>query len=238
MRQARFLSMIILAVWLVPVPSFAGTFKVSPIRVTLSPNGTAAVVNLTNPGTAKTLVKLQHFAWVDASDPQALDPTQDLLVVPPIFELQPDQTQTIRLAWRGASEINQERIYRLVIEEVPPEVGGQNGVTMALQLSLPIFVTPDGAVAEPVWSLERTAEKTRLVLANQGDAHVRLKSIDLLGTGEVTSIFSTNDVDYVLAGKEHSWPVDLSATQLDGPLTLKAETNLGPLETTVSWPEG
>lgn len=216
-------------------PGQAGVLTVSPTRVTLDADGRAEIVKLRNPGQRASLVEVKAFAWVDATDHGALEPTQELLVVPPVFEIDPDATQVIRLALRRPLDLDGERSYRLLIKEVPPQVGdGAEGLTFALQFSLPVFVKPEGAAAEPVWS----TRGDEIVLLNRGNAHIRLESLLLFAPDHTEPVFSTDQGGYLFGGEERSWPLDLPATQLDGPLTLKAETNLGPLETTVSWPEG
>ena len=216
-------------------PSEAGTLTVSPTRVTLDAAGRAEVVKLKNPGQHASFVEVKVFAWVDAADHTALEPTQELLVVPPIFEIDPDTTQVIRLALRRPLDLDGERNYRLLIKEVPRQVGdGAQGLTFALQFSLPVFVKPDGAAADPAWS----TRGDQIVLLNRGNAHIRLESLSLFAPDGAEPIFSTDQGGYLFGGEERSWPLELDTAQPNTPLTLKAETNLGPLETTVSWPEG
>ncbi|MGH6915556.1 MAG: fimbrial biogenesis chaperone, partial [Geminicoccales bacterium] len=129
-----------------------------------------------------------------------------------------------------------ERAYRLFITEVPREAGAPPGaVVMALRLNLPVFVTPEGAAAAPVWSMRRAAGgAVELVLENRGSAHIRLQRIELLAGPSAEPVATIEEPAYVLAGKERSWPLALSAAALGGPLEVRAETQLGGLEATVA----
>ena len=229
-------------VWLVaawPEPAAAGTLSVSPIRLQLGDDGQAEVIRLSNLGGTSTLVQTSAFAWPDAATVDALEPTTEVLVVPPVFELGPDGSQIIRVALRSQPSPDKEQTYRLLITEVPTQFGNEQGaVSFAMQFSIPVFVTPDGAAPDPVWSLRQHADGMALVITNQGSAHIKFEGVQLLNGEGADPVLAIDGSEYVLAGQEHSWPLDLLATQLDGTLTLKAETNLGPLETTVSWPEG
>ena len=84
--------------------------------------------------------------------------------------------QVIRLALRQPLTSDTEAAYRLLITEVPRAVGdGTQGVSFALRLNLPVFVTPEGALPQPSWSLERDGGGARLTLGNEGNAHVRVQ---------------------------------------------------------------
>lgn len=217
----------------------AGTLNVSPVRLELPTDGSPKIVRLRNPGAKATMIQVETFMWDDPADPQSGAPSPNILAVPPVFEVGPDSEQVIRLALRQPTGSPIEETYRLVITEVPSEVGEpDDGISFALQLNLPIFVTPEGAKPDPSWSIRPAGQSNELILTNRGSAPVRVRSIELSKSGATAPLLEIIQGGYVLAGEELSWPLDLPATPLDGPLTLKADTNVGPLETTVSWPEG
>jgi fimbrial chaperone protein len=45
---------------------------------------------------------VQLFAWSQDAGQDILQPTTDLLVSPPVFTVQPGQSQLLRIALRGA----------------------------------------------------------------------------------------------------------------------------------------
>jgi fimbrial chaperone protein len=177
---------------------------------------------------------VQTFAWNDSPATADLVPTREIVAVPPVATIEAGLKQLIRVAVRGEARTDIEAAYRLVITEVPPATGGpQAGVRFALRLSLPVFVAPPGVAARPVWSVEPGGEGNHLVLANEGTAHLQVRHIEVLEPGAAQVLHRLEDPAYVLPGHRHAWflPSGLPST-----LTLKVETDFGPLEAMVTAP--
>ena len=217
-----------------PLPALAASLTVAPTRIDLAGDDRAEVVTLRNNAAEAVMVQVQTFAWSDGPATADLTPTRDVLAVPPVFELAPAGSQIIRVALRAPEAGERERAYRLLITEVPRGGGGGTGVRFALRLSLPVFVTPPGAAPRPVWSVGGSGVERRLVLRNEGAAHLQVRRITLAqAQGERgTSVIETPA--YVLAGQEHAWP--LPGALGTGALQIEAETSVGPLSATVAAP--
>jgi len=217
----------------------AGSFTVSPIRVTLPADGGAKVMRVRNLSPEPTLVQLEAVSWVDVDQPLGGEPAREILAVPPVFELGGDAEQVIRLAVRQPLKGELEKAFRLFVTEVPREAIAEPGaVAFAMRLNLPLFVTPKGAKADPAWSLRRAAGgEAELVLSNNGGAHVRIQSLSLLDDGSAEPMLTIEQAAYVLAGGEKSWPISLPAGTVKE-LIVRAETNLGELEAQVALPGG
>jgi fimbrial chaperone protein len=211
----------------------AGSLTVWPVGVTLGADGKPQVVNLVNEGDVGSLVQVEMFAWDDNAEVEAMEATRDLLAVPPVFEVAAQSSQVIRIALRKPLEADREASYRLVITEVPREVGAPGAISFVVRLNLPVFVTPEGALPQPSWSLQRDGGGAKLTLGNQGNAHVRVQSIALFEDGGANPVFVSDDGGYVLAGRQRSWQLDLASLKAGASLTVKAETNLGELEAPV-----
>lgn len=219
---------------LVSTSAVAATLQVSPVRISISADGRAGVVRLHNQSDAPTLVQVEALTWNETDDLAEVPRTGEILAVPPVFELGGGAEQVIRLALRRPLTSDTEQAYRLLITEVPRAVGdGSQGVSFALRLNLPIFVTPDGAAPQPIWSLDLGGGGSKLTLGNQGSAHVRIQSLALFADGGAEPVFVSDDGGYVLAGRERSWQLDLGLLKAGTSLTVKAETNLGELEASV-----
>jgi fimbrial chaperone protein len=224
---------------LVSLSAIAGTLQVSPVRISIDADGKAGVVRLQNQSAAPTLVQVEALTWNDTDNLAEVPRTNEILAVPPVFEIGSGAEQVIRLALRRPLTTGTEQAYRLLITEVPRAVGdGAQGVSFALRLNLPIFVTPKGALPQPSWSLDRDAGGAKLTLGNQGNAHVRVQSIALFADGAAEPVFVSDQGGYVLAGRERSWRLDLAhlkagALKAGASLKVKAETNLGELESPV-----
>ena len=213
--------------------ALAGTLTVWPVGVIVPGDGKAQVVHVANEGDVGSLVQVELFAWNDELEVERMEPTRDLIAVPPVFEIGAQSSQVIRIALRKPLESEREATYRLVITEVPREVGQPEAITFVVRLNLPVFVTPEGALPQPSWSLQRDGGGARLTLGNQGNAHVRVQGIALFEDGGAQPVFVSDEGGYVLAGGERSWQLDLGRLKAGAALTVKAETNLGELEAAV-----
>jgi fimbrial chaperone protein len=219
---------------MVSASAVAATLQVSPIQISISADGKAGVVRLQNQSDAPSLVQIEALAWNETEDLSEVPRTSEILAVPPVFEIAAGAEQVIRLALRRPLTSDTEQAYRLLITEVPRTVGdGFQGVSFALRLNLPVFVTPEGALPQPAWSLKHGADGAKLTLGNQGNAHVRVRSIALFEDGGTQPVFVSDEGGYVLAGQERSWQLDLSRLKAGASLTVKAETDLGELEAPV-----
>ncbi len=207
----------------------AGNLTVAPTRIDLAPERAGGSVTLENNDSQPTLVQVETFAWKRTPLTNDLEPTRELVAVPPVFELAPGARQIIRVALRQPHTSQTEAAYRLVITEVPPP-GGGGGVRFALRLSLPVFATPPGAVARPQWRLQRDGSALRLELANLGFAHLLVQRLRLSAAGRSQEF---DQPTYVLAGQRHAWTLALPVAA-GGTVELAAETSLGPFTDTLA----
>ena len=158
----------------------AASLNVAPTRVELGPEARSGAVTLQNDAELPVTVQVQTFAWPRSPLADDLEPTRDLLAVPPVFSLEPKARQIIRVALRKPLAGGREQAYRLLITEVPEPQGGSGAaVRFALRLSLPVFATPAGARPTPVWSFGGSAEAPTLRLLNSGTAHLQVRRIEL-----------------------------------------------------------
>ena len=214
----------------------AGTLRVSPVKVTLPADGRTEVIHLRNPDARSTLVQVQAVEWTDYTNLDKAARADEILAIPPIFELGPNSEQVIRLAFRNPSEATTEKAYRLLITEVPEELEN-GGVAFAVRLNMPLFVTPRGAAPDPIWRFQRSQSgEAQLILANHGNAHLMVKSLTLRGAGDDKTLFETDQFAYALAGTEQRWSLGYGQRSLPKSLEVYAETHLGPQQASVVTP--
>jgi fimbrial chaperone protein len=218
----------------------AGSFGISPIRLELSTAEPTGTVTVRNEEDAPALIQAEAFVWSQPGAGEQLDPTQDLIVSPGVFTLQPKATQLVRVALRRPVDPERELSYRLILEEVPPEASPDfTGLRMALRLSMPVFVEPPRPV-EP--DLEFTAARdadSRLVLRadNRGAAHARIISFALIPIDVDGATFQDSVATYVLPGQSRTWTLNKNdktrddSTALAGRYRLKANTERGEVVT-------
>ncbi len=213
-------------------------FTVKPTRVYMKSEAGVEVINISNPRKTATTFSARVFEWAKSTEPDQGQPTDDLMVVPPVFEVDPLGQQVIRIAARGAIAETSEKTYRLTIQEVPSEVNNEEGVNFNFSINMPVYVTPSGAEPIAVWRLEKAGENgVSLALGNEGTSHLRLKKLSLAKVPDGPPIFSLTAPDAVFAGEARAWPLDVALNDLKGPLNLTAETQRGPIEAVVSLPQ-
>ena len=210
MRRAhrRAVLALVLLMVMVPWPAHATSLNVAPTRIELGPDSRTGSVTLSNTGEVATTVQVETFAWRQGNSVAELEPTRGLLAVPAVFNLDRGDRQVIRVASREPAPAAIETAYRLIISEVP--VAGDSGgagVRFALRLSLPVFITPEGAAPVPDWRLVRDSAGPALELRNAGTAHLHVSRLDLSAVADGRRLALIEAPSYVLAGNAQRWPL-------------------------------
>jgi fimbrial chaperone protein len=211
-----------------PVTATATSLSVAPTRVELTPSTRSGSVMLDNTGTGATTVQVETFAWTGGNSIEALAPTRGLLAGPAVFNLPAGERQVIRVASRSEAASDVETAYRLLITEVPTQAPDTAaGIRFALRLSLPVFITPPGAVANPSWVLRPGPGGRTLEVRNQGNAHLHVRGLKVRDKASGRVLAHVDTPTYVLARALHSWSNLVPAGA--GPVVVEAETNMGGL---------
>jgi fimbrial chaperone protein len=176
-----------LLLWLWSGLVMAAAVDVNPVRLDLYQAGVSAELHIRNEDTMPVSMDIVAMFWSqnDLGENQLAE-TDQILAVPPIFTIKPGGQQIVRVAFLGNPDPEAEQTFRLLITELAPVAGSQDtAVTMRLQVSLPVFVTLPGLEAEPsieLLSAEKTEHGTHVSLLNAGNAHVKLKSVEVTGS--------------------------------------------------------
>ncbi len=181
----------------------AGAFTITPVRVDITAGRRAASIEVHNTGLASSQLQAERYRWKsDTGGDDELEATEDFVVTPPIFTLEPGQRQIVRVLMQAPADPLREMSYRLILQETPLGDPPPNTVATVLRISLPVFVTPPRAQPELVWSLRRDGARYFLDVDNIGQAHT---SITALRTPDGRELKAGV---YVLAGDRKSWPLD------------------------------
>jgi fimbrial chaperone protein len=211
----------------------AAAFDVSPVLVTFDAGETATTVEMTNHGGAPAAVQARAYRWTQKGNEDALAPTQDVIVSPPIFTVPDGGSQTIRLLLRGRGASGDARTYRLLLVEVPTAKRQNREITVALRLSLPMFVGAD-TLSRPTlhWRAGRGPDgQTVLTASNAGPGYDKVRTINVtLPDGSHPELASHATNPYILAGDERHWVVQNRAGRPTGPLHLSVTTRTGKSE--------
>lgn len=213
-----------------PLWAHSGSLGINPIRIDLSAAKPTAAVTLSNTGNAAMVIQLQIAKWSAAGAEDRYDPSQDILVTPPIFTIAPGAAQIVRMGLGSDVGADHELAYRLFAEEVPPpQKPGYQGLQVALRLGIPIFVQATQATQPKLqWSAIKTSTDTiSLQVDNVGDAHARILTINLSPPGDSQIMASKMAASYLLPRQTKHWSVRLNKPWQRRQLHLSATTDQG-----------
>ena len=213
--------------------AMAGTFQISPIRITLSGKKPIAVLTVRNDSTESSVMQLRVMSWSQSGNDDIYTPTDEVLATPPIFTVPAGGTQIIRVGIRRKADARLELAYRLFLQEVPvTNVATQDsGVRVALRFGIPVFVTPANKSPKPLldWRVMVESPKTlRIEAVNRGDAHVQISGVALNSASGGPMLAEYRGMHYLLPKQGRNWlvPVD-QVPPLGTPLKVQAQTDAG-----------
>lgn len=188
----------------------------------------AVTVSLSDKASAPMRLQAELLRWRQDVDGAPITvPSDDLLVSPPIADVQPGGKQVFRVALRGPRPAPEELTYRLILENIAePTVAADStpgmNIKFRMRYDLPVLVAPVGPVVNALrWKPCGTdaasmPAKACVRLLNAGNRRVKVQTLTLLGDHWQQAL-SLKDGDNVLAGDEREWHVPLQAGQT-GPL--------------------
>lgn len=207
----------------------AASFGVLPIRVYLETQKPIGTITVTNHSDEKVLVQSQAVVWEQIDGKSELTPTNDLIVSPPIFELNGKEDQIVRLGLAKPTKSEIEQSFRILLTEVPTKNRLQSsGVQINLRLSIPVFITPKEAATKLNWKARKSCDSTiRIVAENMGERHSMFLKLDINDLSSSTPFQQIHYPRYLLAGAQTWWDIKNSTSNFPSELVVKAETLTG-----------
>jgi len=202
----------LLAVMLPVMPTHAGQFSVSPVRIYMAARDRATAVTLTNEGDTELVMQADIYQWKQTPDGQDdLQLSEDMILSPPILKLAPHSRQVVRLAMLRPVLRGAQQTYRLIVREIPEAQTSDNTVTLqiAMAFSLPVFISPPGTKRDLQCTTERgLANGIRALCENKGNAYAQPTGFVLKGMSGAR-LAGSESGGYVLPGIQRRF--DLSA---------------------------
>lgn len=225
----------------------AASLSVNPVLVTLDSSDAIAAMTVTNRGADSVVMQASVNTWSIQDNEEHYASTTALIVSPPVFEVAPGKSQIVRVGLSNTEPKSIEQSFRVFLEQAPATPGDDGsmtndgaaneprGVQMMLRIGIPVFVEPSGArERELVWRAERLAEgRLRIEAVNQGNVHMKVSRLTLLDDRE--TLARSKRPRYILPGSRRYWLFNVPA-ETAAPYRIKAETNEGELDTTVTAP--
>jgi len=191
-------------------------FSVNPVRIYIDNNVKSGSLVVQNMGDQVVTIQASINSWSQDNEKEQIVPTEDLVVSPPIFKVQPKSKQVVRIGFLQKPDTVKEGTYRLFLQEVPPpRKPDEQGMGIALRMSLPVFIAPTGGIAQPAlkWKAETVKSgSVKLSFVNAGTAHIQITaiSVNLPDGSQLATIPAM--MTYILPGQSHSWDMKTDKT--------------------------
>lgn len=112
------LALIVVANLLAAAPNVthAGGFSVAPVRLFFSERDRAVALKLSNESDEEVLLHTDLQTWTqDAEGKDQLEPSDDLVISPPVLRIKPRSEQVVRLIMAVPRDLSRQMTYRLFL---------------------------------------------------------------------------------------------------------------------------
>ena len=180
------LKRLLVAFGLALVAGPAAAFNFTPIDATLRPAGSGATqtFSVENPSPGPVAVEItMHTREMTPDGDDVLAPAGDLFTVyPSQLILQAGGRQSVRVQWNGPAELDRERAFRLIAEELPIQLEEDDeegaGLDLLVRYVASVYVQPQGTQARLSIEPQASDEGVVLLVRNQGTMRAVLRDED------------------------------------------------------------
>lgn len=211
----------------------AGAFSISPVRIQMSPRERVIAVSITNEGETEVALQADLYTWGQSEEGvDALQPTEELILAPPIIRLAAKARQVVRLALLRPVDLERQLTYRLIVREVPELTQPKEQtlqVPITLALSMPVFVTPPGARRQVECEVQRPDPKTlgaRCV--NAGNAYAQVRGVVFRRDDKELARFEGGT--YILPGSRRLMTTEAGPLVTPGPAQMDIQFDDGTVQ--------
>lgn len=205
----------------------ASTIQLAPVTLLFSPTQQMTTLNIKNMDKTSSTWQLSLKAWSEKSGQMSYQSTDDFLMMPLIFSLNPSQNQLIRLARKKVTTSSVEQSYRLFVEEISQpdktvNTEGKSGINILLDVSIPIFIEPEKIMKQYSISVKRQSNNNAtVILKNTGNIHLLLLGYDIYDINHKQCYTQKNSLVYILVGNTWNETIHFSKPCLGDELFIK-----------------
>jgi fimbrial chaperone protein len=176
-------------------------------EINISDKRKSATFMVSQSGDADVPVQVSLFErTIDINGKETRTPTKDFVFFPEQFVLKAGESRNIRLNYKGAEDIKDEKSYRLLVEQVPVELkpqktaGKKVQVNFLLNFVASVYVQPKEVLPIPKVEAVRPlagGKSVELTVVNEGNVHFLLKRITaivLVDAAGVSKKINGNDI--------------------------------------------
>ncbi len=176
MNKNKLLTSILLLV-LLSFSQVASALQMNPLSLVLKPSGGGAKQSfrVTNESNKPIAVQFSVMTRQQVNNREIRRPAdKDFMIYPPQTIIPPRSTQKVRVEWLGSPNLQREKAYRLIAEQVyvSLEKQKQTGINMLMTLVGALYVQPNATKSNvQVKAVQRNGNKLAVTLANGGTRH-------------------------------------------------------------------
>lgn len=226
------------ALWLItfsgylPINGWALNLIIWPISPSLTTPQQTTELWLENQDSHNTVMQIRLFAWRQQQGTNLYAEQNEILLSPPMVNIASKTKQLIRIINTQPAQVEQERAYRIIIDEIPNPLNNTNdkpqtGFKVQMRYSLPFFVygkniitntyqnqAQKQAITQPKlsYTLKQIGQKKQLFIHNAGVIHAHLTDVKTKDGQNLTEA-----IGYVLPNATMTFPLTksyrLSATE-------------------------
>lgn len=211
----------------IPVMGHAG-FRAMPIKVYFDAKTKTAALNIENDGGKKTTIQLEAVEWShDEKGSDIYTPAKDLIFFPKILTVEPGEQRIVRVGYEGPVGDN-ERTYRLFLQELPTDQSTESAVTMTLRMGLPVFVKPLKERHSSSMDLALAGGTLEIKVKNRGNSHIVVNKISAEGVDMDGRVFLREMGGwYTHAGNSRSYTIELSEQECLKAVEIRVQASAG-----------
>lgn len=168
--------------------SLNASIVIWPTNLVMEQNEKSVILRLENRGNQPVVLQMRIYQWTQVNGEEQLLPQQNVIGSPPMMTIASGSQQIVRIINKKPALANEELTYRLVLDEIPTQQKGQQGVNFQMRYSLPLFIYGAGlkhnVIDENVqndlsWRFVNSKGNKWLEFNNQGNTHLHLSHIDM-----------------------------------------------------------
>ncbi len=214
--------------------AMASGLQVSPISLSLQAKENASGLTLSNTGDNVVHAQVRVYHWSQDENGDQLTTSRGLLASPPMIELQPGESQLIRIIRASAPPSGAgavEDAYRLSIDELPVKSAeSKTGLQFSLSYSLPVFVQPVGVkktAPKLQWNytVQPDGKQVQLRVSNSGNGHAQLAKLSFDDAAGKNIEINSGLLGYVLPGTTMQWTLKVPPNELKNSGKIKVMIN-------------
>lgn len=232
---------------------YASSILIWPIDPVIEDDQNSASLWLENKDDKPVYMQIRVFEWKQSDNDNQYTKQTDIAVSPPFALIEPGKRQLIRLIKNIKVQPNQERAYRIIVDEAPrakkpDEITESSpasvGINFQMRYSVPLFISGQGVWTNPDYSKNRDIQKATapklsyrvisqnnhsfLEVRNDGVVHARLSHlVNTSGNGD--KVLADGLFGYVLAHSTMRLPLPTNQINSGGKLQALINNNPTPI---------